>query len=126
MSEVITTPETEAAALAPKVVLTKRERLTAKYATLLAKHDAILVELHSINAEVIAIDALESVAVGTEVLVSIGRAETARTVAGTVVGVREDDNGTKSYKVQYGSGFDADIVVVKSCSIALPAEGVGE
>jgi hypothetical protein len=38
-----------------------------------------------------------------------------------VIGVKEEEDGTKLYKVTYGSGFDADVTVVKAGKLSLTA-----
>lgn len=103
---------------APK--LSRRERLLAKYTAGVAKFEALRTSLQELADELNSIDALAAVDVGSKVVVTIGRAETLRTVEGTVIGVREDEDGSKAYKVQYGEGFDADIAVVKGNKLALP------
>lgn len=105
---------------APK--LTRRERLVARYEAGLAKFNALRESLQELADELNSIDALAAVDVGSIVLVTIGRAETLKTVAGTVIGVREEEDGSKTYKVAYGSGFDSDIAVVKGNKLALPAK----
>lgn len=108
--------------------LTAREKLLAKYNKLSEKAAALTAEVNEIVASINAIDALASIAEGTPVIVSIGKGETARDVEGVVIGVKEEDDGSKVYKVQYGTGFDADIAVVKAGRIALApvAESVAE
>lgn len=105
---------------APK--LTRRERLVARYEAGLAKFNALRESLQELADELNSIDALAAVDVGSVVLVTIGRAETLKTVEGTVIGVREEEDGSKTYKVAYGSGFDSDIAVVKGNKLALPAK----
>lgn len=105
---------------APK--LTRRERLVARYEAGLAKFNALRESLQELADELNSIDALAAVDVGSVVLVTIGRAETLKTVEGTVIGVREEEDGSKTYKVAYGSGFDSDIAVVKGNKLSLPAK----
>lgn len=109
---------TEVTPEAPK--LSRRERLLAKYTAGVAKFEALRTSLQELADELNSIDALAAVDVGSKVVVTIGRAETLRTVEGTVIGVREDEDGSKAYKVQYGEGFDADVAVVKGNKLALP------
>lgn len=124
MSEVNTntteTTNTEAVA-EQKVKLPLRERLAQKYAAKFDRYKELEAELFELSAEIEAIDALAAVAEGSVVNITIGKGETAKVVTGTVIGVREDEDGTKSYKVTYGSGFDADIAVVKASKISIPA-----
>ena len=43
-----------------------------------------------------------------------------------MIGVREEEDGSKTYKVTYGSGFDADIAVVKGNKLKLPVVPAAE
>jgi hypothetical protein len=114
------TPEnTIPATVEPK--LTHREKLMQKYEKLAVKAAALTAEINAIVAEVSHLDALSNIAVGTEVVAFVGKGEKAASVAGVVVGVKDDEDGLKVYKVQYGVGFDADIAVVKQSNISLPA-----
>lgn len=108
-------------AAAPEVKKTRLEKLTESYNKKRAQHEKLTAELTEIVAEVNAINALGSIAEGSKVVISIGKGETARDVEGTVIGVREDEDGAKQYKVAYGSGFDADVKVVGSSKLRLPA-----
>lgn len=124
MSEVNTntteTTNTEAVA-EQKVKLPLRERLAQKYAAKFDRYKDLEAELIELASEIEAIDTLAAVDVGSVVNITIGKGDTAKVVTGTVIGVREDEDGTKSYKVTYGSGFDADIAVVKASKLSVPA-----
>lgn len=106
--------------------LTRREKLLAKYTKLAEKANAIAAELKEVHDEIIGIDALAAVDVGSAVVVSIGKGDEAKDVDAVVVGVKLDDDGEKVFKVQYGTGFDADIAVVKQGKIKLPAPVAAE
>lgn len=121
MSETENTTQTTFAA-APAPVLTPREKLIAKYNKLFAKRKEIDEELTAIVGEVSAIDALGSIGVGTKVIISVGKGEAAKDVLAEVIAVRDEDGG-KSLKVAYGTGFDADVAVVKASKVRLPAAG---
>lgn len=101
--------------------LSRREKLIAKYTKLAEKAHAIAAELNALRDEITGIDALAAVDVGSAVVVSIGKGDDAKDVDAVVVGVKLDDDGEKVFKVQYGTGFDADIAVVKQGKIKLPA-----
>lgn len=103
-----------------------RQRLSEKYAALYEKYEKIAAELQELAQEIGAIDALASIGEGSAVVVAIGKGETARSVNGVVLAVREEEDGTKLYKVQYGTGFDADITVVKAGKLSLPATTANE
>ena len=115
---------------APEVKLTRREKLLAQYNTAFAKHAVLAAKLQELAAEINSIDALDAVTVGSVVVVTVGRGDEAKEVEANVIGVREEEDGSKTYKVTYGSGFDADISVVKGNKLKLPvavaAEAVAE
>ena len=116
MSEATTTSNPEAT----EVKLSPREKLMAKYTKLREKAAEITEALSKVVLEINEMDALASISVGTNVIITMGKGETLAEVEAVVVGVKEDDDGTKVYKVQYGVGFDADIAVVKQGKIKLP------
>ena len=111
---------------APEVKLTRREKLLAQYNTAFAKHAELAAKMQELAAEINSIDALSAVTVGSVVVVTVGRGDEAKEVEATVIGVREEEDGSKTYKVTYGSGFDADIAVVKGNKLKLPVAVVAE
>lgn len=114
-------------AAAPEVKKTRLEKLTDSYNKKRASYDKLAAELTDIVNEINAINALGSVAEGSKVVISIGKGESAKEVEGTVIGVREDEDGAKQFKVAYGSGFDADVKVVGAAKLRLPtADHQGE
>ena len=123
MSELNTAAETTAA---PEVKLTRREKLLAQYNTTFAKHGELAAKLQELAAEINSIAALAAVTVGSVVVVTVGRGDEAKEVEANVIGVREEEDGSKTYKVTYGSGFDADIVVVKGNKLKLPVAVANE
>lgn len=125
MSELNTNTAAEATA-APEVKLTRREKLLAQYNNAFAKHAELAVKLQELAAEINSIDALAAVTVGSVVIVTVGRGDDAKEVEATVIGVREEEDGSKTYKVTYGSGFDADIAVVKGNKLKLPVAATSE
>lgn len=121
-----TTPTTE-------VTLTRREKLVKAYedfaekrAAAIKRADEIALKQSEIALEVHNIDALASVAVGSTVVIPVGKGEAAKDVEGTVLAVRDEEDGSRSYKVQHGSGFDTDVTVVKSNKIKLPTVAQAE
>lgn len=125
MSELNTnTAETTAAPEAVK--LTRREKLLAQYNAAFAKHAELAAKLQELAAEINSIDALAAVHVGSVVIVTVGRGDDAKEVDASVIGVREEEDGSKTYKVTYGSGFDADIAVVKGNKLKLPVVPAAE
>jgi len=124
MSELNTnTAETTAA---PEVKLTRREKLVAQYNTAFSKHAELAAKLQELAAEINSIDALAAVTVGSVVVVTVGRGDASMEVEAHVIGVREEEDGSKTYKVTYGSGFDADIAVVKGNKLKLPVAAAAE
>lgn len=113
-------------AAAPEVKPTRREKLLAQYNAAFAKHAELSAKLHELAAEINSIDALAAVTVGSAVIVTVGRGNDAKEVEARVIGVREEEDGSKTYKVTYGTGFDADIAVVKGNKLKLPVTGAAE
>lgn len=126
MSELNTNTATETTAAAEGVKLTRREKLLAQYNTAFAKHAELAAKLQELAAEINSIDALAAVTVGSVVVVTVGRGDEAKEVEASVIGVREEEDGSKTYKVTYGSGFDADIAVVKGNKLKLPVAAAAE
>ncbi len=102
------------------VKLTREQKLRQKYDVLVQRIQKDTEAAQEIAQELNSVAALASVAVGTTVIVKLGRAETTREVVGVVIGVKEEEDGAKLFKVQYGVGFDADIAVVGAAKISLP------
>ena len=125
MSELNTNTAAETTA-APEVKLTRREKLLAQYNTAFAKHAELAAKLQELAAEINSIAALAAVTVGSVVVVTVGRGDDAKEVEARVIGVREEEDGSRTYKVTYGSGFDADIVVVKGNKLKLPVAVAAE
>ncbi len=130
MSELNTNTAAETTAAPEAVKLTRREKLLAQYNAAFAKHAELAAKLSELASEINSIDALAAVTVGSVVFVTVGRGDEAKEVEANVIGVREEEDGSKTYKVTYGSGFDADIAVVKGNKLKLPvvqaAEAVAE
>ena len=127
MSELRFFNETTETAAAPEAVkLTRRRKLMAQYNAAFAKHAELAAKLSELTSEITSIDALSAVDVGSVVIVTVGRGDDAKEVEAGVIGVREEEDGSKTYKVAYGSGFDADIVVVKGNKLKLPVAVAAE
>lgn len=105
---------------APK--LSRAQKLTAR-ATLLAERiSKDTAEYNEVVNEINSAEALKTVAEGSVVQVKLGRRfsaekDTTRIVEAVVVGVRTDEEGTTQFKVQYGSGFEAEQAVVNAGQI---------
>ena len=115
---------TPAAAPAEKVKLSRRETLIQKYQRAIEKINDLQVTANELASEINSIDALASVSVGSNVLVLVGRGENVRSEPGVVLAVKDEEDGTRLYKVQYGTGFDADVAVVKAAKISVPVQNM--
>lgn len=110
--------------VAPEVVAPKSsraEKLVARATMLAARIAKDTEDYNNIKLEIDGAERLKNVGQGSLVKVKLGRKfadkDTTRIVVSTVVGVKEDEEGAKQYKVAYGSGFDADIAVVTASQI---------
>lgn len=109
--------------------LTRREQLEKRYNEAISRITALTKQANDYVAEITTIDALANVGLGTIVVIGLGVGPTARDVQGTVTGVRTEEDGTKSYKVLYGTGFDTDVATVKGSrikSVVTPAVAEAE
>lgn len=120
MTDATNTPETNAPEAAPVVKLTRREKLLAAYNKTRERALKDAETLKELVEEINSIDLLASTDVGATVIISVGRGEDAKDVRGTVIGVKDDEETGKTFKVQYGEGFDTDVAVVKASKIKLP------
>lgn len=132
-NQVIATETQATEQAAPEVKLSRREKLLAKYNTLFAKRSDIDAELGELVAEINSIDKLASVDAGSVVYITVGKGEDAKEVEALVVAVKVEADGSKQYKVTYGTGFDTDVTVVTGKRLRLeptqaeaPAEQVEE
>ena len=121
MNDAVQTQESNEAA----VVLTREQKLKAKYDMLVKRIAADTEKANEIASELNSAAALSAVDAGSAIIVKLGRKfadkDTTRLVEAIVVAVKVEEDGTKLYKVQYGAGFDAEIAVVGAASISLPA-----
>lgn len=110
---------------APAAPLTREQKLTKKLEALnarIAKDTEAAVE---VAAELNSLVALAAVDVGSDVVIKLGRKfsdekDTTRFVAGTVIAVQEDEDGSKKFKVLHGTGFEADVAIVTGAQLSLP------
>lgn len=111
------------ATAAPKVKLTRLEKLEQTYAKAIEAITNNTVIANEAAAEINAIRALENVAEGSDVVITVGKGESAKVVEGKVIGVKVEEDGTKLYKVAFGQGFDADHIAgtAAKLKLALPA-----
>lgn len=105
-----------------KPKLSRAQKLVNRAALLADRIEKDTAEYNEVANEINSAEALKTVAEGTVVQVKLGRRfsaekDTTRIVEAVVVGVRTDEEGTTQFKVQYGSGFDAEQAVVNAGAI---------
>lgn len=110
--------------------VTREQKLRAKYDTIVARITKDNEAALAIAEEIASIAALAAIDVGSAVVIKLGRKfadkDTTRFENATVIGVKEEEDGSKLFKVQYGTGFDADVAVVTGASLSLPAATTAE
>lgn len=116
--------ESNVVVAAETVKLSREEKLRAKYNMIATRIQKDTEACQELAQEINNISALAAIGVGSSIIVKIGRKfadrDTTRHVPGVVLGVQENEEGSKQYKVQYGEGFDADITVVTGAALSLP------
>lgn len=110
----------------------QKSKLSALIATLTARIAADTAKLNEVTVQLEQFDAIAAVGVDSVVLFKVGRAETRRQVQGVVLAVKtetvaakhdEEGNQTaeaydvRSFKVQYGEDFDAQLAVITESQI---------
>lgn len=123
MSE-INTNVAATSTVAESVKLTREQKITAKLDVLKKRIEKDTADFNELAAELNNIAALAAIGEGSAVIVKLGRKfadkDTTRYVNGVVIGVKEEEDGSKLYKVSHGTGFDADIAVVTGAALSLP------
>lgn len=123
MSEINNTNAAETTAPVA-VKLTREQKLASKLEVLRKRIEKDTADYNELAAELNNIAALAAIGVGSAVVVKLGRKfadkDTTRYENGVVIGVKEEEDGSKLYKVSYGVGFDADIAVVTGAALSLP------
>lgn len=74
-------------------------------------------EIERLEGQFRSADLLDRVKDGSVIVARVGRADTAKEVTASVVGVQTLDNGDKRFKIFFGAGFDADTVVIQASQI---------
>jgi len=116
MSNEIQAVETQETVVAA-VVLTKAEKIESRITMLTARIASDTAELPALQAELAAVAQLESIDVGSVLVVRVGRAENAKLVQGVVQGKAVLSEGTR-FKVVVGSGFDTELVTIQPSQVA--------
>lgn len=113
---IVKEPAAPKAPKAPKEKLSRKEKLERTVANADADIAKIKAKADAAKAELEALTKLANVGVGSSLVVRVGRGDTAKTVSATVLGVKVED-GVSKYRVQYGTGFDAELAVITSAYI---------
>lgn len=100
-----------------KPTLTPAQKRAARVEVLTKRIADDTAALAALKQEIETAERLASVTTGTAIIAKVGRAETAREVAARVLGVKDDDNGSRRYKITFGEGFDADTVIIQPTQI---------
>lgn len=101
----------------PAVELTASQKIAAKIASKKAQIIKLTEEVQRLEGQFRSADLLDSVKAGSVIKARVGRAETAREVTASVIGVQTLESGDVRYKVYFGEGFDAETVVIQSSQI---------
>lgn len=105
------------AALAAPLPKSRAEKLADQIAVLAKRIAADTAKLAEVQGQLESVDKLEGVTAGSQVTVKLGRADTARIEAGTITGVKTNEDGSRQFKFFYGVGFDSDTVVINEGQI---------
>lgn len=97
--------------------LTPSQKLAAKIATLKNRILKDSETLTTLEAQYRAADMLDQIKAGSVIKARVGRADTAREVTASVIGVQILDSGDRRLKVYFGEGFDAETVVIQDSQI---------
>jgi len=102
---------------APAEPVSKADQLKAKIEALNKQIETASKKREQLEALLRSVDLLDGIKSGSVVVAKVGRAETAKEVVATVVGVQTLGSGDKRFKIYYGQGFDADTVVIQESQI---------
>lgn len=113
-----TTPTTnEGGDKQPEPELTASQKIAAKIEAKRAQVTKLNAEIEKLEGQFRSADLLDGIKAGSVIVARVGRAETAREVVASVVGVQTLPTGDLRYKVFFGEGFDAETVVIQSSQI---------
>lgn len=74
-------------------------------------------EIQKLQQQFDVADKMASIGQGSNIIARVGRAETAREVDATVVGVQHLPSGERRLKIVFGNGFDTETVVIQDSQI---------
>lgn len=101
----------------PPVELTTSQKIAAKITAKKAQIVKLTAEVATLEGQYRSADLLDSVKAGSVIVARVGRADTAKEVTASVVGVQTLETGDKRFKIFYGEGVDAELVVIQSNQI---------
>ena len=93
------------------------QRIGAKLTAKKAQLEKLTAEIEKLEAQFRSADLLDKVQAGSIIVARVGRAETAREVVASVVGVQRLENGDRRLKIYFGEGFEAETVVIQDSQI---------
>ena len=93
------------------------QRIGAKLTAKKAQLEKLTAEIEKLEAQFRSADLLDMVQAGSIIVARVGRAETAREVVASVVGVQRLENGDRRLKIYFGEGFEAETVVIQDSQI---------
>lgn len=99
------------------VELTASQKIAAKIDAKRAQITKLTAEIDKLEGQFRSADLLDSITTGSVIKARVGRAETAREVQASVVGVQTLENGDRRLKIFFGEGFDAETVVIQDSQI---------
>lgn len=74
-------------------------------------------EIQKLQQQFDVADKMASIGQGSNIIARVGRADTAREVDATVVGVQHLPSGERRLKIVFGNGFDTETVVIQDSQI---------
>lgn len=111
------TEQTQTPVTEPVVELSRAEKLEAEIAKLRERIAADTAKFNEKCALLASLELLASVDGGSVIDAKVGRADTAKTVQATVVGVQTLEDGSRKFKIFFGQGFDSETVVISESQI---------
>ena len=101
----------------PPPELTASQRISAKIDSKRAQVAKLNAEIEKLEGQFRSADLLGSIKAGSVIKARVGRAETAREVTASVIGVQTLESGDVRYKIFFGEGFSSLTVVIHSSQI---------
>lgn len=102
---------------APEAPKTRGEILAAKITAKQLQYGKLADEIAKLEQQFRAVDLLDSVKQGSVIIAKVGRADTAKEVEASVIGVQTLENGDRRLKIFFGDGFDSETVIIQDSQI---------